>query len=716
MKNNIIACYTQSIEWIKTNTIPEKGIVMTSKEKAPYLEVTGYMIPTLLEVGEHQLAEQYAEFVSIMQRPNGGFAARDGKTYVFDSGQVLRGLLAAARYWERFAAPAKKAADFILASMDSEGRIPSVYSDKYPEAVHVFCLPALLEAGKQFNNPAYNEAAKRSAAYYKQQYVFDGHVLTHYLAYVLDGFIGMGEKEFARPFAEKVFALQKGNGSIPAMTGTSWACSVGLAQFAIIGYKLGMSEQADKAVRCLCSLQNGSGGFFGSYGRKAGYFPDEEISWAPKFFIDAINTKITSFFNVNAHIFPNSISDTDIRLQPVLAHFGDLSGKKVLDAGCGNGRFAAKLKEKFPGAEMHGVDISSELLKDVPSSITTRVGSLLNLPYEPESFDCAVCVEALEHTILIERAIEELCRVVKDNGKVVIIDKNIEKLGRVKMTDFEQWFDKNAVKAALSKHCGDVQAEEIIHENQKTMFLVWKGTKKQATLTADEWHNVMITDSVNKAADRIKRNDYPLWCTPLLRHTSPNDAVLELGSGTGELSAVLGLYGRHPHLLDYAPASIDHARALLEALALHGQYYCASVLERLPLNDNTVQWSFSSGLLEHFTDDQMLFILRECSRVSSKGVMSLVPNATSLLYRIGKYEMEQKGTWSYGTEDPKYSLRHLFQQAGLKNIVEYSVATSSIFRFWGRNEPAVRSFFKSLSVAELEKMNQGYLLFTYGEK
>jgi malonyl-CoA O-methyltransferase len=35
------------------------------------------------------------------------------------------------------------------------------------------------------------------------------------------------------------------------------------------------------------TLQNPSGGFFGSYGEGGRYFPAEEISWAPKYFIDA---------------------------------------------------------------------------------------------------------------------------------------------------------------------------------------------------------------------------------------------------------------------------------------------------------------------------------------------------------------------------------------------------------------------------------------------
>ena len=45
--------------------------------------------------------------------------------------------------------------------------------------------------------------------------------------------------------------------------------------------------------------------------------------------------------------------------------------------------------------------------------------------------------------------------------------------------------------------------------------------------------------SVEELAAKIKRNDFPVWCKPLLTHTNTNDVLLELGSGTGELAGHL---------------------------------------------------------------------------------------------------------------------------------------------------------------------------------
>jgi malonyl-CoA O-methyltransferase len=51
--------------------------------------------------------------------------------------------------------------------------------------------------------------------------------------------------------------------------------------------KLGDRERADRAIEWLCRHQNPSGGFYGGYGPGADYFPDNEIAWAAKYFLDA---------------------------------------------------------------------------------------------------------------------------------------------------------------------------------------------------------------------------------------------------------------------------------------------------------------------------------------------------------------------------------------------------------------------------------------------
>ena len=67
-------------------------------------------------------------------------------------------------------------------------------------------------------------------------------------------------------------------------------------------------------------------------------------------------------------------------------------------------------------------------------------------------------------------------------------------------------------------------------------------------------------------------------------------------------------------------------------------------------------------------------------------------------------------------ENPKYTLRGYFEAAGLKNIGECSVGPYHSLEFFHSGNKEVKEFYDSLDNEELKKLNQGYLLFTYGEK
>ena len=106
-------------------------------------------------------------------------------------------------------------------------------------------------------------------------------------------------------------------------------------------------------------------------------------------------------------------------------------GERILDVGCGKGRFARVFHERQPEAELWGLDISEEMLRFVPAGIHTRAGSMTELPFENDFFDGAYATESLEHAVEIDRAVAEMCRVVKPGGRIAIIDKNAEQWGRL---------------------------------------------------------------------------------------------------------------------------------------------------------------------------------------------------------------------------------------------------------------------------------------------
>ena len=174
--------------------------------------------------------------------------------------------------------------------------------------------------------------------------------------------------------------------------------------------------------------------------------------------------------------FPSTIDPRIYHVKLILEHFGDLSGKRVLDIGCGKGRFARVILERHPRAEVWGLDISEEMLKFVPEGIQTRAGTMTELPFEDGMFDAAYATESLEHAVEIDTAVREMCRVVKPGGRIAIIDKNAEHFGRLKTPAWEKWFRREELEKLLRRDCRRVSSRFISYWEDVEpdgLFLAW---------------------------------------------------------------------------------------------------------------------------------------------------------------------------------------------------------------------------------------------------
>ena len=213
--------------------------------------------------------------------------------------------------------------------------------------------------------------------------------------------VDLGYTSQAHSAMLEIARFQKKTGDVPAYADTDWICSTGLLQYCLIWYKLGHIERAERAFTAACSLQNKSGGFYGERdGKRAAYFPDQEISWAVKYFLDALWWKIKTSFNASVDIFPDTIAADDGRYQLIAKEVSTGRHEKILDAGCGTG-VIRKLKAAYPEIDAWGLDFSEKMLGFLPQGINALQGSLLNIPCRDAFFDFVFCVESLEHAVNI---------------------------------------------------------------------------------------------------------------------------------------------------------------------------------------------------------------------------------------------------------------------------------------------------------------------------
>jgi ubiquinone/menaquinone biosynthesis C-methylase UbiE len=203
----------------------------------------------------------------------------------------------------------------------------------------------------------------------------------------------------------------------------------------------------------------------------------------PVLFTPELRTRIQKSFDeasADEEHFPATIDRRIWHVKLIREHLGPLAGRRVLDVGCGKGRFARVLQEEQPEAEIWGLDISEEMLRYVPAGIHTRAGSMTELPFEDAFFDGAYATESLEHAVEIEKAVAEICRVVKPGGRIVIIDKNAEHWGRLSTPEWERWFTPKELERLLGRHCRQVSSRLISYWEDVApdgLFVAWTAVK-----------------------------------------------------------------------------------------------------------------------------------------------------------------------------------------------------------------------------------------------
>ena len=290
----------RAIGWVKRNRVAGGGIAVHHKSQIATQEVTGYLIPSLVNAGEEGLGVELALWEASVQRPDGSLAAPDGVPYTFDTAQVIRGFLAVLDRVPQLEPNLRRACDYVASQIGANGKVnsPALEMWKLPDGnvltdyCNLYVLPPLIQAGRKLGKARYLEAAQRSLDYFRRkpdlvEFKSESGTFSHMFGYMMEALVDLGEFALAEKGLEQAERIQRADGSIPAYPGATWICSTGMAQLAIAWLKFGLDEPALKTLAYLETIQHPSGGFFGSYGKGAIYFTKEEISWGVKFFIDA---------------------------------------------------------------------------------------------------------------------------------------------------------------------------------------------------------------------------------------------------------------------------------------------------------------------------------------------------------------------------------------------------------------------------------------------
>ncbi|HQJ04390.1 MAG TPA: hypothetical protein PK150_10910 [Anaerolineaceae bacterium] len=336
-----------AISWIETawkaagETGISKGYDLIRRRWSPaYPETTGYTIPTLLNLAVilkrpdlAEMALRLAEYLLKASDPNGAVvhwqAGGGAQPVIFDTGQVLFGLLAAFQYSgdARYLDAGVRAGNWLVSVQSSSGSWVQYQHLGTEKVIDTRVAWALLLLDRQVGgNPKYRLAARKnldwavsqqdqSGWFDKCAFRLQDDPLTHTLAYTAEGLyesgLLLGEESYCihgRKTADQALAHQKPNGSLPGTFGTGWtrpawwSCLTGNVQFARLWLLLyrdtGEPHYYSAARQGLSFVMNCQdleithpavrGGIAGSFPIYGAYERLKYPNWASKFFIDAI--------------------------------------------------------------------------------------------------------------------------------------------------------------------------------------------------------------------------------------------------------------------------------------------------------------------------------------------------------------------------------------------------------------------------------------------
>jgi SAM-dependent methyltransferase len=138
--------------------------------------------------------------------------------------------------------------------------------------------------------------------------------------------------------------------------------------------------------------------------------------------------------------------------------------KRVLEVGPGEGELAERLQKEL-GCQVIAIDQSARMVELTQArGIDARLGDVCDLPFEDETFDCAVAAWMLYHVADIDRALGELARVLRPSGRLVVVTNSRQHWRELKdllgIEGFSTSFDAEEAEGLLSRHFSRVVARD----------------------------------------------------------------------------------------------------------------------------------------------------------------------------------------------------------------------------------------------------------------
>lgn len=142
--------------------------------------------------------------------------------------------------------------------------------------------------------------------------------------------------------------------------------------------------------------------------------------------------------------------------------------------------------------------------------------------------------------------------------------------------------------------------------------------------------------------------------------------VLEAGCGAGVQSLALARLGKFKiNLLDFSDEALKHARRLFRKEKLAAKFMNGDMMEP---GEPQFDLVFNLGVLEHYTFEEQVALVRGMASRSRGYVLAVVPNQLCYWYWLWRIQAAGAESWEYGKEVPACDLTAVFKAAGLETL------------------------------------------------
>jgi len=332
-----------------------------------------------------------------------------------------------------------------------------------------------------------------------------------------------------------------------------------------------------------------------------------------------------------------------------IQQFPEMQPEKILDIGCGGGNFSRLLLEKYPEAEVYGLDISEtsieysakyneKYVKEGRLKLT--VGDVIDMPYEDGTFDLIVSNSSYFFWPDLRGSLKEIARVLKEEGLACITTgchfakysdaKDMERSGGMNIVTGADMMSSYEGAGLKYRACIGPDGKKCVYFGRKTS--VENEDIKQQSLPRGEEGKALLIRMNDSHKPQIQ------WGIDHLPTIDPK-RILDVGCGGGVfIGLMLDKYHKATgNGIDISELSIEHAKAANVDHAGRVEFQIANV-EKLPFKDGEFDLVVSNA--SHFFWPNLAEDIKEvCRVIRSGGVLCFT---AGMHYPVKPSEEEKK--------------------------------------------------------------------------